>query len=160
MSTVPAPQRPQSPRRPRALGLSHLAIIGLALLALPRVILHDLGLIAEGTLVNLLLVVAPVAIWIAVVLLRRAPKPFLTLLVTGAWYALFLTISHQLLWETSFAGDPPQLGGALAGLDPLLENIIVRTFAAGSSLVTGLVVGAASGLIALGLRAIARRPGA
>lgn len=155
MSFEPARRAAPEPRS-RGLGLAHLAIIGLSLLAVPRVILHDLGLIASGTFVNLLLVIAPVAIWIAVALLHRVPNPFLTLLVTGAWYGVFLAIGHQLLWDVSFAGAPPQLGGALGGIDPVLDGVIVRTFAAGSSLVTGLVVGAVSGLIALGIRAVAR----
>lgn len=158
MSAVPAPQPPSSPTRAgRLLGLSQLAIVGLALLAVPRVILHDLGLIGEGTLANLVLVIAPAAIWIAVALLRRVPNPFVTLLAVGAWYGVFLALGHQLLWDAAFAGDPPQLGGALAGIDPVLEAVVVRTFAAGSSVVTGLVVGAVSGAIALGIRAVAGR---
>ncbi|MCH1883515.1 hypothetical protein [Agrococcus sp. ARC_14] len=158
MSAAPIPQRPQPPQpRYPVLGLSQLAIIGLALLAVSRAILHDLHLISEGSLANLLLVIAPAAIWIAVALLARVPKPLLTLLVVGAWYGVLLAIGHQLLWDVAFDGAPPQLGGALADLDSGLESAIVRTFAAASSLVTGLLVGAVSGLIAWGIRAIARR---
>ncbi|GEK80300.1 hypothetical protein [Agrococcus baldri] len=152
-----ASPRPSARPTGRGLGLPHLAVIGLSLLAVPRVVLHDLGLVAPGTAANLLLVVAPIAIWIAVVLLRRVPSPFLTLLVTGAWYGVFLGIGHQLLWDASFAGAPPQLAGSLAGIDPVLEAVIVRTFAAGSSLITGVIVGAVSGLVALGIRAVASR---
>lgn len=158
LDPAPPPSRPAPARATsRALGLPHAAIVGLALLAVPRAVLHDLGLVDPGTLANLMLVVAPVAIWIAVVLLRRAPRPFLTLLVTGAWYGALLALAHQLLWDAAFAGAPPQLGGALAGLDPMLEAAIVRIVAAGSSLVTGVVVGAVAGLVAVGLRSIAGR---
>lgn len=137
--------------------MPHAAIIGLALLAVPRVILHDLGLVDERSLANLALVVGPVAVWIAVALLRRVPSPFLTLLVIGAWYGVFLALAHQLLWDAAFAGAPPRLGGALADLDPALGSAILRAFAAGSSLVTGLAVGAIGGLVAWAIAA-ARRP--
>lgn len=138
------------------LGLPMVALAGLALLGVPRVVLHDLGLISPGTFVNLLLVVAPVAIWIGAVLLARSPRPFVSMLVIGAWYGVFLAVCHQLLWTLAFDGAPPQLGGALAGIDPLLESVIVRTFAAGSSLVTGLVIGAVGGLIAWAIATAAR----
>ncbi|HLS32140.1 MAG TPA: hypothetical protein VK039_00995, partial [Brevibacterium sp.] len=57
-----------------------LAILGLALLAAPRVVLHDLGIITEGTAVNSVLVFVPLAVWIVVPLLLTVPRPFLTVL--------------------------------------------------------------------------------
>lgn len=152
----PASPAPPAPR-PRALGLSFLAIVGLALLAVPRVVLHDLGVIEEGTFVNALLVFVPPVVWIAVVLWRRVPNPFVTLLVVGACYGVFLAAGHLLLWEVAMAGNEPALGGNLAEVDPTVQAFILRVFTAVSSLFTGLIVGAIAGLIAWGIGALSRR---
>lgn len=146
----PAPQR-------AVLGLPIIAIIGLALLAAPRVVLHDLGLITEETLLNAVFVFIPPAVWIAVVLIKRIPKPFLTLLVVGAFYGVFLALGHQLLWDASFGGNPPSLGGNLTNVDPGIQSVILRSFAAVSSMFTGVIVGAITGLIAWGLNAATHR---
>jgi hypothetical protein len=138
----------------RRLGLSLGAIVGLALLAVPRVVLHDLGVITEGTFVNALLVFVPPAIWIAVVLARRVPNPFPTLLAVGLCYGVLLAIGHQLLWDINVGDAPPRLGGNLADVDPALQNVIFRVFAFGSSIVTGTLVGAVAGAIAAAIRAI------
>ncbi len=143
----------------RRLGLPFAAIVGLALLAVPRVVLHDLGLISAGTLVNALLVFVPPVVWVGVAVLRRIPRAFLTLVVVGLVYGAFLALGHQLLWDVSFGDSPPRLGGNLAGLDPAAQNVILRVFAAGSSLVTGTVVGAIAGAIAAGLQRLVRTPG-
>lgn len=148
--------RPPEPRR-TALGLSFIAIVGLALLAVPRVVLHDLDLISEGTPLNALFVFLPPVIWIAVVLWKRAPNPFLTLLMVGAFYGVFLALGHQLLWNVSFGNNPPQLGGNLRNLDLGLQSVILRFFAAISSLFTGVIIGAITGLIAWGLGAARRQ---
>lgn len=139
------------------LGLPLLAIIGLALLAVPRVILHDLGLIQGETFVNALLVFVPVAIWIVVALWKRVPNAFLTLLVIGAVYGVFLALGHQLLWDVSFGENAPELGGNLSDLDPGAGAIIIRTFATISSLFTGVIVGVISGLVAWGLSKLVKR---
>ncbi|GAA2532990.1 hypothetical protein [Winogradskya humida] len=125
---------------------------GLALLAVPRVILHDLDILEEGTFVNLLFVVVPPMIWIAVALAARVPRPFLTLLAVGAFYGVFLCIAHQLLWDVS-GGHDVRLGGNLEGrLSPGTEQLMIRIFAAVSGIFTGLLVGAITGLIAWGGR--------
>lgn len=145
-----------STRRAR-LGLPWPVLPGLALLAVPRVVLHDLHIVQEGTLVNALLVFAPVLVWIAVVWAARVPRPFLTLLVVGGCYGVLLALVHQLLWVNAYGGQPPRLGGELADLSPGAQDLIIRAFAAGSSLVTGTVVGAVSGLVAWALVALTRR---
>ncbi len=132
----------------RALGFSWPALVGLAALAAPRVVLHDLGVIEEGTFVNGLFVFVPPLCWIAAVLWRRPPRPFLTVVVIGAIYAVFLAAGHQLLWEESFGSRPPALGGNLADLDPTAQERIIRTAAVGSSLVTGTIVGMITGAVA------------
>ncbi|GAB2496312.1 hypothetical protein [Nocardiopsis aegyptia] len=132
-----------------ALGLSLPVIVGLALLAVPRVVLHDLDVIQEGTLVNLLFVFVPPLVWVAVAVRRRVPNAFVTLLVVGLVYGVFLALGHQLLWNLSWGADAPSLGGNLSDLPPLAETVVIRGFAVVSSLVTGTVVGALSGLVAL-----------
>ena len=133
-----------------------MAIIGLALLAAPRVILHDLDIIHEGTAINALFVFLPPVVWIVVALAARVPNPFVTILATGVCYGIFLAVGHQITWSTTFADDSPQLGGNLAGLDSTLQTVILRSFAAVSSLVTGTIVGAMSGLVAWGMSALIR----
>lgn len=134
-----------------ALGLPLIAIVGLALLAAPRVPLHDLGVIEEGSFVNSLFVFVPPVVWVVVVVLKRVPNPLLTSLAIGLCYGILLALGHQILWEESFGDDPPQLGGNLSHLDPALEAAIIRVFAAVSSIFTGLIVGAICGLVAWGL---------
>lgn len=141
----------------RRLGLPFVALVGLALLAVPRVVLHDLDLIAEGTLLNAVFVFGPAIVWIVVVWALRVPNPFLTLVVVGALYGIFLALGHQLLWNVNTGGTQPQLGGNLSDVDPVLESVIFRVFATISSLFTGVIVGAISGLVAWGLSAITRR---
>lgn len=153
--TNAAPSQPQ-PSRAR-LGLPLIALIGLALVAVPRVVLHDLGLITEATSLNAIFVFAPAVIWIVVVLWQRVPNPFLTLLVVGALYGVFLALGHQLLWGVGFGADGPRLGGNLADLDPRLQAAIIRGFAAVSSLFTGVIVGAITGVVAWGISRVTSR---
>lgn len=133
------------------LGLPLLGIIGLALLAAPRVVLHDLHLIEEGTFINSLLVYIPPIIWITTVLLLRVPRPFVTLLSVGIFYGIFLAAGHLLFWEQAFPDGEPGLGGNLAGVDPVIQGLLMRGFTAFSSLITGTVIGALTGLLAVGL---------
>lgn len=89
---------------------------------------------------------------------RRPPRPFLTLLAVGAIHGVLLAVTHQLLWNLSFAGSPPQLGGNLADLAPAVQAVIIRSFAVISSLVTGTVLGALTGLVAWALSPPRRDP--
>lgn len=141
----------ETSRPPRRLGLPVWAIIALALLAAPRVVLHDLGIISEGTGINALFVVVPLLVWVLVTLWARVPNAFLTLLAVGIIYGLVLAVGHQLFWTAQFDGALPRLGGRFAGLDPGLSSLIVRVFAIGSSLLTGTIVGAVVGLLTWGL---------
>ncbi len=143
----------------RVLGFSWPVLAGLAALAAPRVVLHDLDLVQEGTFVNALLVFVPLVCWIAAVLWRRPPRPFLTLVVVGAIYGVFLAAGHQLLWAEAFGGDGPRLGGNLADVDPAVQEAMLRTAALLSSLVTGVVVGVVTGAVAALLgRFVPQRP--
>jgi hypothetical protein len=133
----------------RGLGFSWPVLVGLATLGAPRVVLHDLGLLAEGGLVNGLRVFLPPACWIALVLMRRPPRPFARLVVVGALYGVVLALGHQLLWDAAFGGRGPALGGNLAGVAPAAQEGLLRTVAFGSSLVTGTLVGVVAGAVAL-----------
>jgi hypothetical protein len=124
------------------LGFSWPVLIGLAALAVPRVVLHDLGVIHEGTLVNGLFVAVPAVVWVLVVLVRRPPRPFLALLVVGVLHGVFLAATHQLLWEQALAGATP---------DPDVPMVVLRLAAVLSGLATGAVTGAVCGAVAAGL---------
>ncbi|RBQ12727.1 MULTISPECIES: hypothetical protein [Micromonospora] len=129
----------------RTLGFSWPALVALAVLAAPRVALHDLGVVPEGTIVAALLAVGPPLCWVAAVLWRRPPRPFLTLVVVGALYGVFLAVGHQVFWDSSLGMDAP----GLAGLAPKAREALLRGAAVMSSLVTGTVVGVVAGAVAL-----------
>jgi len=133
----------------RALGFSWPVLVALAALAAPRVVLHDLGVVEEGSVAAALLVFVPAACWLLAVLRRRPPRPFLTLVVIGGLYGVLLAAGHQLFWDAAFPGGPPALGGRLAGTDPATTELVLRTAAAVSSLVTGVLVGVLVGAVAL-----------
>ena len=125
-----------------------LALIALALLGIPRVVLHDLDLLHEGTAVNLVFVEVPLLVWVAVVLACRVTRPFTTLLLVGLLHGAMLAVTHQLLWNAAFDGAPPQLGGNLADLDSTAQAIILRLTSVPSGLVTGALLGAITGAAA------------
>ncbi len=65
------------------LGVPLFTLIMLSLLGVPRVIAHDLSIIEEGSLVNSILVFAPIIIWIMYTNLKNIKKTFLSLLLIG-----------------------------------------------------------------------------
>ena len=146
-------------RRPpgRILGLSLWLVLGLAALAVPRVVLHDLGTTA-GPPAQALLAVGPPVVWVLVAVRARVPSPVLTLVTVGALYGCALALTHNLLWNSAFTGDDPALGGALAGeLDEDTEEVLLRTAATLSSIFTGMVLGLISGLVATAIRQLTNR---
>lgn len=137
------------PMRSTTLGLPPLALLALALVAVPRPVLHDLEIIQEGTAVNALFVAVPLLIWIVVVVLARVPKPFLTLLAVGAVHGVLLAVVHQVLWDADV-----HLAGSLP---PAAEQVLIRGLAAISSVFTGLLTGAVTGLVAWPISVLAGR---
>ncbi|MFC4126899.1 hypothetical protein [Nocardia rhizosphaerae] len=124
--------------------LSRIEVCALASLGVPRVLAHDLDLV--GPAVNAMLVFAPLVAWVGYAVWRRVGDPLRALLTVGAVYGVLLAITHQILWTRGAFDTPPRLGGTLAGrLSPTLEDLVPRGFAVGSSLVTGVLVGAVSG---------------
>ncbi|NYJ00850.1 hypothetical protein HNR19_001548 [Nocardioides thalensis] len=150
MDRTPEPAGPSTsatrPRRP--LGLPVWAIIGLALLSVPRIFAHDLGIDAGP--IPAILTVGPVVVWIVAVLWARVPSPLVTLLAVGAVYGVALGIVHNVLWDQVFGDDPPTLGD----IDADLSEVPLRIATAVSSVFTGLIVGLLSGLVATLVRNI------
>lgn len=129
------------------LGLSPLAVAGLSLLAVPRIVAHDVGM--DHQLAYSLMTFVPLAVWLGVVLWRRVPNPLATLTVIGVCYGVLLGVVHVALWNVSFGDSPPSLGGNLDGVLPAaVEAVVLRAFTVASSLVTGTAVGAALGVLA------------
>ncbi|PWK51505.1 hypothetical protein [Actinoplanes xinjiangensis] len=106
-------------------------MIVLGLLAAPRAVLHDLGLVHEGTGLNALLVFVPLLIWV-VTAVTRSPSPVRLLLGAGAVYGICLAVIHNALWN-----------GEASVAEPLARAGMTL-----SSLVTGLAVGAICGGVA------------
>jgi hypothetical protein len=130
------------------LGLPVSAVVVLGLLAAPRVVLHDLDILSEGSLVNSLFVFVPLLIWIVVAVLRSA-NPFVSLLAVGGVYGVCLLVVHNVLWSRMWEGDPPRLGGNLEGrLPAATEELILRGAMSLTSLFTGLAVGTVCGALA------------
>ncbi|MFD1412990.1 hypothetical protein [Oceanobacillus jeddahense] len=138
------------------LGVPVLTLIVLSLLGVPRVILHDLSIIEEGSVVNSILVFAPIIIWIAYIVLKNVNKPFLSLLLIGFFYGIFLAIVHQILWNVAM-DTSIQLGGNFSNLPQAVSNIIVRTFAFFSGVTTGIIVGAITGAVGSLLNFVKKR---
>jgi hypothetical protein len=122
----------------------------LAALTLPRVVAHDLKLISIDSPLYTALGVAPLLVWLVVAIFRKTTRPFFDFIAIGLVYGVLLGLTHQILWDASWGSDVPHIGGNLAGkINPLAESVILRAFALGSSIVTGLVFGAPFGIVAL-----------
>jgi hypothetical protein len=132
-------------------------VILLAAIAAIRVPLHDLGIVQEGSTAAWLLVFVPLALWVGVVLRRRVPNALLSLTVVGFAYAVMLAVIHQLFWGAAFGGDSPSLGGNLEGVfAPGVEAAVFRVSAFFSSIVTGTMLGAVTGAVALAIERLRR----
>ncbi|MEV4281313.1 hypothetical protein [Actinoplanes xinjiangensis] len=106
-------------------------MIVLGLLAAPRAVLHDLGLVHEGTGLNALLVFVPLLMWV-VAAVTHSSSPVRLLIGAGAVYGICLAVIHNALWN-----------GEATVAEPLARAGMTL-----SSLVTGLTVGAICGGVA------------
>jgi hypothetical protein len=148
---------PQHGQLRERLGLPAWLMVTLGLIAVPRAVLHDLGVVTEASPVNLLLVVAPLLVWIAVAV-RMAGNPFLVLLAVGGTYGVCLAAVHNIFWSRVWAGGPPRLGGNLEGrLTAGQEELLMRGAMTLSSLFTGIAVGTVCGVTAWALTQFLRR---
>ncbi|MEI5583466.1 MULTISPECIES: hypothetical protein [unclassified Agromyces] len=151
-----APDR--SARRAPVLGLPVLVVLGLVAIALPRVVVHDLGLVPPQGVAAALLAIVPPLVWIGVAVVWST-RPFRSLLAAGAGYGIGLAAIHNLMWGVVFAGDAPRLGGNLAEVPQGIAEVGMRIAASFSSLLVGLAVGALAGLVAWAVRAVVSRAG-
>lgn len=120
-------------------GMKIIEIVILALLGLPRIVLHDLSIIEEGSLVNSILVFGPVVIWFLYILVRNQEVPVWSIFILSCFYGLILALTHQILWDESFP-DGVKLGGNLSHISIEVSTVIARFLALMSSLTTGLVL--------------------
>lgn len=148
MSTPPADQNATSSWL--RLGLSWPAVVGLAALGAPRVVLHDFGALDGGFgLASLLLTVGPLAVWVLVLTWRQARPLVRTGAAIGGVFGIMLVAIHQILWSEAYDSDPPRLGGNLAGkFDEGTEEAIFRAASVPSGLAVGLALGALAGFVA------------
>lgn len=128
-----------------------LALVGLAAIGLPRVILHDLHIIDSAHPLSWILTLGAVAVWVAVTVARKAPRPFLTVLTIGVIFGIMLVITHQILWGYLYADNPEFLNN-----DGIAGNVS-RLAVIPGGLFAGAALGAVGGLIAWGIRTVLRR---
>jgi hypothetical protein len=148
--TPPPPPSPLPPRSRNALGLPIWVLVCLAMLSVPRIFAHDLG-VDSGPIYGIL-TIGPLVVWIFVVLRARVPSPILTLLAVGAIYGIALGIVHNIFWDQVFGDNEPMLGN----LDADTAEVPLRLAAFASSVFTGVAIGVISGLIASAIRTISR----
>jgi hypothetical protein len=113
------------------LALPWSLIVVLGAIALVRPILSILGISTGLPWVSILATLGIMAIWIGVIVLRRVPHPFVTLVFVGGMYAVLAMVLNVAI-QGNFS-KLPAIG--IVGI-----------------LVTNLIWGAISGLIAVGIR--------
>ncbi|WP_309128212.1 hypothetical protein [Microbacterium sp.] len=145
---------PSETPRNTGLGFPFVALVGLAALGLPRVILHDLHIIEQNHILSWVLALGPMAIWIAAAVIKKVPSPFITVLIIGVIFGVMLVTTHQLLWEAAYQGHPPALGESPGA------TVIPRIAALFSGMFTSALTGAVCGLIAWGAQSVVKRTSA
>lgn len=106
-------------------------IVVLGAIALIRPLLSIFGISRGVAWISILATLVIMAIWIGVVVLRRVPHPFVTLVAVGGMYAV-LAMALNVAIQGNFSKLP------VVGIVGIL--------------VTNLIWGAISGLIAVGIR--------
>ena len=120
------------------------------MLALPRVIVHDLHLFPFDSIEYKILTIVPFATWALYALFGKSKRPIYDFLILGTLFGLMLAITHQLTWDASWGSNPPHLQGNLeAKLDPMIESLLLRSAAFMSSIFTGIAFGGTCSLVAL-----------
>lgn len=130
----------------QTVGLPWTTLFVLASLGVPRVVAHDLGLVDPHGVINRILVGFPVVVWLLYVVWKNVKRPFLAWFSIGLLYGIMLAVVHQLLWNFVFEA-PIQLGGNLSHLSGTIGDLLARTFAFFSSVITGTMVGVVVGVV-------------
>ena len=124
-------------------------LVILALLALPRVIMHDLRIIPLDSALYKFFAVTPFLIWLGFAVMAKTSRPFKDFLTLGIIFGIFLAITHQITWDAAWGDNLPNLGGNLEGkLSYSTEKFIIRVGAFFSSLTTGAILGIIFGGVA------------
>ena len=129
--------------------LPFVAIVLLALLAVPRVVVHDLHILPLDSTLYKFLAVAPFAAWLAVAIFRKNRRPIHDFMYLGLVFGVLLAVTHQLTWDASWGENLPRLHGNLEGrLNPVVEGLLLRAAAFVSSLFTGALLGVGVAFVA------------
>jgi hypothetical protein len=125
-------------------------VIGwLAIVAVPRVVFHDLHLLAVDSTMYQVLTLVPWLVWLVAAVFVRTKRPFYDFFLVGVVFGCMLALTHQILWDASWGDDVPRLGGNLEGtLAPWAEIAVLRAAAVISSLLTGVMAGVGLGFVA------------
>lgn len=126
-------------------------LVPLALLGIPRVVVHDLHLVDINSLLYTFLAFLPFLVWSLYAFVFNMADPFRNLFILGLLFGIFLAITHMLTWDASWGGNQPHIGGNLAGkFDPATESLMLKTATVLSSVFTGLFAGGALCILRLG----------
>jgi len=126
----------------------------LAALAVPRVIIHDLHLADLNSVPYKALATVPYLIWLAVAIGHKSGTPLKDFLMIGGTFGALLAATHQLLWDSAIKTADIDMS---VSLDPSAEQLVLRTAAIISSLLTGLIIGGFFGCIAWLANAIRKK---
>lgn len=125
-------------------------VVVLVVIMLPRGILNDMNIVAEGTLGYYVLALTPFAVWLAVAVFRKTKKPMRDFTVLGVLYGVFLGLTHLMFWGISWSHHPPGIATTLADkVDPALGTLVAQGVTFSISLAIGLGAGLIYGLIAV-----------
>lgn len=112
------------------------SVVVLSLLTVPRLVLHDLDVMEDNSLLSGILGTLPYVLWVVVPIARRYRRLFLPVLAAGLLSGVWLLIGHFLLWNIHWAGHPNP---------PSKASVLIP------SIFVGLGMGAIVGLVTLGI---------
>lgn len=127
-------------------------------ITVPRTVLAQLDVVPpESGALYYVLALVPYACWYLVAALRPTPRPLADHLMLGTVYGVTLVVIHQALWASE-GNIVPRAAHELAEQVPMsLEDLTLRLYTVGVSMVIGIGSGAIGSAIALLARWV-RRP--